>query len=151
MPKAKPSMRQVAAAAAAERARQESVHRRRLLVGVGAGVAAVVAVIVAVVLASGGAGHEQPAPRSELAAQLGCASCHTTDGSRAEGPTWQGLYGSIVTLADGTSVKADDAYLRQAIVDPSSQIVAGYTGGMPAKQLTDSQVTQLIAFIRTLG
>jgi cytochrome c1 len=151
MPKQKPSMRAVAAAAAAERERQAAVRRRRIAIGAGiGGVVLVVAIVVVVVLVSGKDDSAAP-PRSDLAVQLGCASCHSTDGARAEGPTWQGLYGSTVTLADGSTVVADDAYLRRAITDPGAEIVSGFQDGMPAKAVTDAQVDQLIAFIKTLA
>ena len=66
------------------------------------------------------------------------------------GPTWQGLFGSTVALADGSSVKADETYLTQAIRDPNSQIVAGFNPGMPQLPLTDLQVKDVIEFIKTL-
>jgi cytochrome c1 len=150
MPKQKPSMRAVAAAAAAERERQAAQRRRRIALGAGiGGLVLVVAIVVVVVLVTGK--DDSAPPQSDVAIQLGCASCHTTDGSRAEGPTWQGLYGSTVTLADGSTVVADDAYLRRAITDPSAEIVAGFQDGMPPKPVTDAQLDQLIAFLKTLA
>ena len=80
----------------------------------------------------------------------GCKACHTIDGSPLIGPTWLGLYGSTVKLADGTTVKADDAYITQSIKDPNSQIVAGFSPGMPTLPVTDLQIKDLIAFIKTL-
>ena len=46
------------------------------------------------------------------------------------GPTWKGLAGSRVKLVDGTTVTADNAYLRTAIEDPDRQIVAGDQSGV---------------------
>jgi cytochrome c oxidase subunit 2 len=80
----------------------------------------------------------------------GCKACHTTDGAPSIGPTWRGLYGSTVTLNDGSQVTADDAYLTESIRDPNSQIVEGFAGGMPTLPLTDLQVKDLIEFIKTL-
>ena len=51
-------------------------------------------------------------------------------GTRATGgvgPKFVGLYGSQVTLDDGSTVVADDAYIRRSITDPDAQRVAGYT------------------------
>jgi mono/diheme cytochrome c family protein len=81
----------------------------------------------------------------------GCASCHGTDGQGGVGPEWVGLAGSDVTLEGGSVVVADDDYLRQAIVDPSAQIVAGYTLKMPENDLSDDEVTDVIAYIHDLS
>jgi cytochrome c oxidase subunit 2 len=80
----------------------------------------------------------------------GCKACHSVDGSPLIGPTWLHLYGSTVELADGTTVKADDAYITQAIKDPNSQIVAGFNPGMPQLPITDLQIKDLIEFMKTL-
>ena len=56
----------------------------------------------------------------------GCVVCHTPDGRAGVGPTWQGIYGSEETLADGTTVTVDDAYIRESILDPNAKIVKGF-------------------------
>ena len=38
----------------------------------------------------------------------------------------QGLFGSMVKLANGQTVKADEQYLLESILDPDKQIVKGY-------------------------
>ena len=80
----------------------------------------------------------------------GCKACHSIDGSPLIGPTWLGLFGSTVELADGSTVEADEDYLTQSIRDPNAQIVAGFNPGMPQLPLTDLQVKDVIEFIRTL-
>jgi len=89
-----------------------------------------------------------------LAKSQGCAACHSTDGSTLVGPTWKGLYGSQVTLTDGTTVTADDAYLRESILDPNAKIVKGFAPNlMPptfGKTLTADQINDLIAYIKSL-
>lgn len=88
-----------------------------------------------------------------LAQQYGCIACHSTDGSQLVGPTWLGLYGEEVALADGSVVVADDEYLRLAILEPGAQLVAGYQNVMPAiykDQLSDEDVEALIAYIKSL-
>lgn len=82
--------------------------------------------------------------------ERGCAGCHSIDGSSSSGPSFEGLFNREVTLDDGSTVTADEAYLRDAIVDPSSTVVDGYAGIMPEIDLTDRQVDDLIAFIRAL-
>ncbi|NCP88282.1 MAG: cytochrome c oxidase subunit II [Anaerolineae bacterium CG_4_9_14_3_um_filter_57_17] len=89
----------------------------------------------------------------KLYESLGCKACHSTDGSGGIGPTWKGLYGSAVALSDGTSVSADDAYLKSSILEPGAQTVASYTAGaMPASfsNLTDGQIADLIEFMKSL-
>lgn len=80
-----------------------------------------------------------------------CLACHSTDGKTIVGPTWKGLYGAPVELEDGTTVIADDAYLARSIKDPMSQIVKGFPPAMPPySYLTDQQIADLIAYIKSL-
>lgn len=90
----------------------------------------------------------------KLATQSGCVGCHTTDGRVVVGPTWQGLFGSQRTIADGTTVTADEAYLKNSIVSPNVQIVQGFTPNiMPpnyGQTLSEAQLNDLIAYIRSV-
>lgn len=89
----------------------------------------------------------------EWAAQFGCLACHSIDGSRMVGPTWQGLFGSMRVFDDGTSAEADEAYLYTAIMDPAAHIVQGYPNQMPATysdQLSDEQINDIIEYIKSL-
>lgn len=83
-----------------------------------------------------------------------CASCHNIDGSPGGiGPSWKGLYGAERPLTSGSSVAADDDYLRESIRDPKAKVVAGYAPVMPAyneKQLKSREVTAIIEYIKTL-
>ncbi len=87
----------------------------------------------------------------ELSRSQGCAGCHGGDFDGGAGPGWIGLAGSEVVLTDGTTVIADDEYLTAAIADPSAQLVEGYNLRMPANNLTDSEVADIVAFINTLA
>ncbi len=83
----------------------------------------------------------------------GCIACHATDDKRLVGPGWGGLYDSKVSLADGGKVTADDAYLRESILQPNAKIVAGYPSGvMPAYDtlLKDDEVNAIVAYLHTL-
>lgn len=94
-----------------------------------------------------------------LSRAFGCVACHAVDSSSPTklGPSWKGLYGSDRTFAGGViRGKADEAYIRQSILEPSAKIVDGYERGevsMPsyAGVLSDSQIESLIAFIKSLG
>jgi cytochrome c oxidase subunit 2 len=127
-------------------------HRVPALV---AGLAAAAAVVV---VAGCGGSDSGPAltgaaaQGKQVARDRGCTSCHTADGSRSEGPTWKGVAGSTVRLADGTSVVADDAYLARSIRDPRAQILQGYRATMPvANGITDAEVAALTAYIKALA
>lgn len=98
---------------------------------------------------------EDPVERGEIwYTQYGCQACHSIDGSPGVGPTWLGVYGSQEPLTDGTSVTVDDAYLYESIVDPNLKIVQGYLPNIMPQNfvdvLSDVQINDLIAFIRTL-
>ncbi len=102
--------------------------------------------------ATSGGGAAQGAA---LYASKGCKSCHTIDGSAGAGPTWKGLVGSRVKLADGSTVTADDAYLTTAIEDPDKQIVDGYKPGVMSASIPKGSVSQadakaLVAYIDSL-
>ena len=103
----------------------------------------------------GKAVQADPAARGQaLAKANGCTGCHSLDGAALPGPTWQGLYGSQVKLTDGSAVTADEAYLHELIVSPNDQIPEGFPPNlMPqgyAKSLSDAQISDIIAFIKTL-
>jgi cytochrome c oxidase subunit 2 len=83
----------------------------------------------------------------KLFAEKQCNTCH---GQRA--PTLAGVYGRRVLLNDGSTVIADENYLRESILQPNAKLVAGYPPIMPTYQgqLTEEQITELIAYIRSL-
>ncbi len=84
-----------------------------------------------------------------------CYGCHSDDGSVVEGPSFLHLYGSEVVLVGGTTVIADEEYLRRAILDPYDQVRRGWENmrTMPPNRgvLNDQQVGQLIEFIKSLA
>jgi cytochrome c oxidase subunit 2 len=90
----------------------------------------------------------------QIAARSGCTACHSINGSDLVGPTWQGLAGHSVTLANGSTVTADDAYLEESIVSPNAKVVEGFEPGiMPqdfGTRLTPEEIQSLIAYIKTL-
>ena len=89
----------------------------------------------------------------ELYQSAGCVACHSVEGSDGGiGPTWKGLFAKKREFEDGTSSVADENYLRESIELPSTKIVKGYMPVMPAYKgvLSDSQITALIEYIKTL-
>ena len=79
-----------------------------------------------------------------------CISCHSLDGSRLVGPSFKGLWQSNRTFTDGTSVIADENYIRSSILEPNSQVVESYPAAMPVQDYTDSQIDSIIEFLKSL-
>jgi cytochrome c oxidase subunit 2 len=86
----------------------------------------------------------------KLYSELACNTCHLADG-KGRGPSYYGVYGSKVKLADGSTVIADDAYIRESILQPNAKIVAGYLPVMPSFQglVTEDQILELTAYIKS--
>jgi cytochrome c oxidase subunit II len=84
--------------------------------------------------------------------KLGCASCHA-GGPAQRGAKLEGIYNKDVKLVGGQTVKADDQYIRNSILDPSSQVVEGYQPIMPTfkGQVTEEQLVGLVAYIKSLS
>ncbi|MDQ6677032.1 MAG: cytochrome c oxidase subunit II [Acidobacteriota bacterium] len=84
--------------------------------------------------------------------QYGCANCHHFNG-HGRGPNLQGVYGSAVEIQGGGVVRADDAYIRESIVQPAAKIVYGHADIMPsfAGLLNEEQLIQLIEYIKSIG
>lgn len=86
-----------------------------------------------------------------LTVRFGCIGCHSVDGTKLVGPSWLGLYGEVVELADGTTVVADDAYIAESIRDPKAKEVAGFAPTtMPPYTFTDEEIANIIAYLKTL-
>lgn len=101
---------------------------------------------------SGERGQEtMAASGAQLFAELGCATCHRPDDD-SRGPWLAGLFGSQVELADGSTVVADEDYVRSSILDPSSQLVAGHEAIMPTYrgQVSEEELLELLRYIREL-
>jgi cytochrome c oxidase subunit II len=99
----------------------------------------------------GGSGISMAAAGERVFQQQACASCHAR-GAGARGPSLAGLAGQPVPLAGGSTVVADDGYLRESIVNPQAKLVEGYPAIMPTYQglLSEEQLLQLIAYLKSL-
>ncbi|MFN8586038.1 MAG: cytochrome c [Dehalococcoidia bacterium] len=101
--------------------------------------------------AAAGGGSDLVGQGKQLATSNGCVGCHTVTGVNSTGPTWKGLAGSQVALADGSTVTADDAFLTESIKSPSAKVVKGFAPVMPTfASLTDDQVKALVEYIKSL-
>lgn len=105
---------------------------------------------------AGGGSKPEDMPPAEWGEQLvqeyACNTCHSTDGSRLVGPTWQGKFGSEEALTDGSTVTVDENYIRESILEPSAKVVEGFPDVMNTYQgqLNDEQINAIIEYIKTL-
>lgn len=84
--------------------------------------------------------------------KLGCASCHA-GGPQQRGAKLEGVFGTDVKLVGGQTVKADDEYIRNSILNPPGQVVEGFQPIMPTfkGQVTEEQLNSLVAYIKSLS
>ena len=87
-----------------------------------------------------------------LFSSMGCNSCHNGTAA-ARGPSLAGVYGSKLTLTNGSQVLVNDAYLRDAILNPSQHVTAGYAPIMPTYQgqISEEGLIDLVEYIKNLN
>jgi len=101
----------------------------------------------------GGTVEESMAKGGErLFRDKGCSGCHAGSNQSVRAPLLNGVYGGPVPLDDGSFVTADDMYIRDSILLPKKQVVAGFKPIMPTYQgqLSEEELFQLIAYIKSL-
>src|SRR6202021_4083410 len=83
---------------------------------------------------------------------LGCTPCHSGD-ANARGPNLAEVYGSRLQMADGSYVTANDAFLREAILNPSTRVTSGYAPIMPTYQgqVSEEGLIDLVEYIKNLN
>jgi len=86
-----------------------------------------------------------------LFAVLGCNACHAGN-SRARGPNLYGLYNTRVRMTDGSTMVANEAYIREKILNPSINVPAGYVPIMPnyQGQISEEGLIELVEYIKSL-
>ncbi len=86
-----------------------------------------------------------------LFASMGCNACHSGSAA-ARGPNLAGVYGSKLQLANGSEVLVNDAYLRDAILNPSQHLTAGYAPIMPTYQgqISEEGLIDLVEYLKAL-
>ncbi len=86
-----------------------------------------------------------------LFASMGCNACHSGNAA-ARGPNLAGVYGSKLQMANGSEVLVNDAYLRDAILNPSQHVTAGYAPIMPTYQgqISEDGLIDLVEYVKNL-
>lgn len=81
----------------------------------------------------------------------GCSGCHMGN-SAIHAPDLAGIYGQPVPLANGTMKIANEAYIRDSILFPSRDIVAGYHNDMPSfrGRISEGEIQEIISYIKKL-
>jgi cytochrome c oxidase subunit 2 len=88
----------------------------------------------------------------ELYRRYGCSGCHEAQSS-VHAPDLHGLLGRTVHLSDGRTLVADEAYIRDSVLLPRKDVVAGYAPIMPsfAGQIGEEDLLAIIEYIRSTG
>jgi cytochrome c oxidase subunit 2 len=81
-----------------------------------------------------------------------CLSCHHNEAG-SQGPNLEELYGRRVPLNNGEAAVANEAYIRESILNPSRKIVAGHTDIMPSfqGQISEEEIIAFTEFLKQLG
>jgi cytochrome c oxidase subunit II len=102
---------------------------------------------------TGGSGGSMTQQGESLFEQYGCVTCHVTN-REGRCPSLRDVFGKPVVLENGQSVPADEAYIRESILNPNAKIVKGYPRDvMPVfqGQINEDGLLQLIAYIKSLA
>jgi cytochrome c oxidase subunit 2 len=87
-----------------------------------------------------------------LFSSYGCAGCHQGQ-STVRAPSLVGLYGNPVPLQAGGTLVADDQYIRDKILNPDHNKIAGYKQVMPSFKsvIAEDDLLRLLAYIKSTG
>src|SRR3974390_3387892 len=87
-----------------------------------------------------------------LFATLSCNACHN-GGPDSRGPSLGNLLGSKLIMSNESRTLADEAFLREAILNPSEHVMQGYSPIMPTYQgqISEDGVISLVEYIKNLN
>jgi cytochrome c oxidase subunit 2 len=106
-------------------------------------------------LSQGGAGPSMAEEGERLFVGHHCAGCHR--GSQTvRAPRLEGVFGRPVPIQVGRDVQfvtADSTYVRDSILLPKAQVVAGYEPVMPSfqNQISEQDLLKIVAYIKSIG
>ncbi len=103
-------------------------------------------------LAGGTPGETLASAGAKRFVEQACNTCHG-DQKGARGPALAGVFGSTVRMQSGQTVKVDEAYIRESIVNPQAKLLEGYPPIMPTYQglISEEGLLQLTAYIKSLS
>ncbi len=95
---------------------------------------------------------------AHLVVAYGCAACHLAKTNHNLGPSFANFAGHDVTLADGRRLLVDERFLREALLHPEENPIAGYDSAPMVAALRPlhlssqpEQAAALTAFIEQIG
>jgi cytochrome c oxidase subunit II len=102
-------------------------------------------------LSAGTGGGSLAAAGEQLFSELACNTCHRDD-TQGRGPSLHGVFGQTVTLMNGGTATADEAYIRESILTPGAKVVNGFQPIMPTFQglVSEEGLLQLIEYVKSL-
>lgn len=95
-----------------------------------------------------------PDPRvrgRKLYTKLGCAQCHSVDGTKITGPSWKDLYGSTQSFSDGSTAVVNEEFLHGFIPAPTVKVPVGYPPVMPPFPIPNNQIDDIAAYMKTIS
>ncbi len=106
-------------------------------------------------LARGTTGGSMVSAGAQLFQKYHCNGCHG-ENQTVRAPRLEGVFGGPVPIREGQSTRlitADERYIRDSILMPQTQVVAGYDPVMPSYegQIGEPDLLQIIAYIKSLG
>ncbi|MGD2088163.1 MAG: cytochrome c oxidase subunit II [Candidatus Aminicenantes bacterium] len=91
-------------------------------------------------------------PAVKFMEDYGCLECHSLDKSTGERVSLKGIFGQkriVIKDEKEVEVKADEAYLRRALLEPGVEILKGRFNQMePAEDLSEEQLKMIIDFLK---
>jgi cytochrome c oxidase subunit 2 len=107
-------------------------------------------------LTRSGTGPSMAEQGEQLFVQYHCAGCHR--GSQiVNAPRLEGVYGRPVPIQRGRQdvefTVADERYIRDSILEPRKEVVAGYQPVMPSfrDRISEPDLLRIIAYIKSIG
>jgi cytochrome c oxidase subunit 2 len=83
-----------------------------------------------------------------------CQQCHsTTAGEVKVGPSWAKTFGTDIKLTDGSTVKMDENYIRESILNPNAKARPNFPIGQMQSyegQLKEKDIAGIIEYIKSL-
>jgi cytochrome c oxidase subunit II len=103
--------------------------------------------------ATPGTPAEPQNPAVAILEKESCLACHSLDGKVMVGPTFKGIYGrKTVIVGNGKEkeILSDEAYIERGIQSPMTEIVKGYPPTMPPDPLGNTELKQVVDFLKSL-
>ena len=101
-----------------------------------------------------GGGNDPPEVIGQKIWTRTCSTCHSTvPGEVKVGPSWGKSFGTDVKLTNGTTVKMDETYIRESILNPNAKARPGFPVGQMQSyegQLKEKDIAGIIEYIKSL-